>query len=55
MEIASAPWRSRDPFGDHALIKAGGLQFGGRHGGIDTHRGPFTIPFGVFSFSPADR
>src|SRR5580700_1347427 len=50
--IAGALWRSRDPFGDRALIEAGGLQLGRRHGGIDTHRGPFTIPFGISDFRP---
>src|SRR5580704_17521233 len=52
MEIAGALWRRRDPFGDRALIEAGGLQLGRRRGGIDTHRGPFTIPFGISAFRP---
>jgi hypothetical protein len=46
--IAGALWRSRDPFGDRALIETGGLQFGRGHGGIDTHRvNPFEILFGI--------
>ena len=36
--IAGALRRGRDPFGDRALIEAGGLQLCRRHGGIDTHR-----------------
>src|SRR5579864_5073240 len=35
--IAGALWRRRNPFGDRALIEAGGLQFG--RSAIDTHRG----------------
>src|SRR6202035_176192 len=52
MEIAGALWRRRDPFGDRALIEACGLQLGRRHGGIDTHCGPFTIPLRISTFCP---
>src|SRR5580704_13196983 len=51
--IAAALWRSRDPFGDRALIEAGGLQFGHRQSAIDTHRAnPFKFPFGISAFRP---
>src|SRR5258708_9051387 len=42
--IAGSLRRGRGPFGNRALIEAGGLQLGCRHGGIDTHRAnPFNI------------